>query len=307
MNYILVFDSTGDEIPFVPLNHEVLEFYVYQLERQQLNKFFSTNQGLGKIILSKINALKLTVEQINEWLYDLADIKFDLHDTESYLDQNVLNKLHADWARSQLLAYDIQKKRKQFNFSGIAEQIHDMFPDDIQTPPLSVVLEKIGHSKIYYSLNDPHIHGVERLFNYIGFQVSDTWTNIANNPFPKTILTNDMANLRISFNHLGRTLYNKFENFDMNLDYDDENSYNELLGFVSLSLVPAQTVPMSKEYTNWCKQHNREPIGEFLNIGNIPDLYENLTKYRKIVFKNLLDNNSFSIHKDTRKNHGKTI
>jgi hypothetical protein len=297
MNYILVFDNTGDEIPFESVNQEVLEFYIEQLNKQNLNKFSPKNQLLGKIILSQVNTLKLTVEKVNQWLYDLADIKFDLHDSESYLDQNILNKLHADWAIAQTLPYDIQKKRKQFNFSGIAEQIHDMFPDDIQTPPLGVVLEKIDYSKIYYSLNSLHIHRLEETFNDIGFQVSNIWTNVADNPFSKTILTNDIANLRISFNHLGRTLYNKFENFDMNLEYNDENSYNELLGFVSLNLQPAQTIPMSKEYTNWCKRHNREPVGEFLNIGNIPNLYENLTKYRKIIFKNLLDNNTFSIHK----------
>lgn len=296
MNYILVFDNTGDVIPFESVNQEVLEFYIEQLNHQGLNKFSTQTHLLGKVILSRINALKLTVEKINEWVYDLADIKFDSYDHQGYLDQNVLNKIHADWVRTQSMHYDIQKKRKQFEFSGVAEQIHDMFPDDIPTPPLSVVIEKIGEWKSYSSLN-LHVHEVERSFNNIGFQVSNTWTSIANNPFSKNILTNDIANLRISFKHLGRTLYNKFENFDMNLDCDDENSYDQLLGFVTLNLQPAQTIPMSREYARWCKVHNREPIGEFLNIGNIPNLYENLTKYRTIIFKNLLDNNKFSIHK----------
>jgi hypothetical protein len=104
-------------------------------------------------------------------------------------------------------------------------------------------------------------------------------------------------NLKLSFNHLGRTLYDKFINFDVNLEHNDENSFNELLGFVTISLTPTQTIPLSLEYVNWCKQHNRTPIGNYLNIGNIPNISENLTKYRIIIFRNLLKNNKFSINK----------
>jgi hypothetical protein len=34
----------------------------------------------------------------------------------------------------------------------------------------------------------------------------------------------------------------------------------------------------------------------YLNIGNIVDLVDKLTIYRQIIFKNLLNKNSFSIH-----------
>jgi hypothetical protein len=297
MSYVLVFENTGDEIPFDPVNQEVLDYYIEQLNQQNLNKFSSENSHLGQIILSRINSLRTCIQLVNEWLYTLADTKFKVLDIEAYLDQNILNEIHADWVKSQSMVYNIQEKRKQFNFSGVVEQIHDMFPDDIQTPSLGVVLKKLGKAEIYNSLNTPHIHGIEASFNAIRYRVSNTWTIVADNPFLKSILTNDQANLSLSFNHLGRTLYNKFINFDNDLSYNDENSYDELLGFVTLNLQPSQTIPLSKEYVNWCKRNGREPIGDFLNIGNIPNLYENLTKYRKIVFNNLLSNNKFSIHK----------
>jgi hypothetical protein len=91
-------------------------------------------------------------------------------------------------------------------------------------------------------------------------------------------------------------LYNKYQTFDTDLQYNDENSYNELLGFVSLHLVPPQTIPLSKEYTDWCVTHNKKPSGDYLNIGNIPDLKKHLTDYRLVVFRNLLQPNSFSIN-----------
>jgi len=297
MSYGLVFDNTGDVIPFDPVNQDLLDFYIDQLNQQTLNKFSSTNPYLGQTIHNQLESFKSCIQQINEWIYDLADIKFEVHDVENYLDQSVLNQVHAEWAKSHSIVYDIQKKRKQFNFSGLAESIHDMFPDDIQTPLLGVVLAKIGKLNSYNQLNVPHVHNLEESFKKIRYQTGTGWTVIADNIFPRTWATNDIANLSLSFNHLGRTLYNKFVYFDQRLEYDDENSYDELLGFVTLSLQPSQTINYSAEYLSWCNTHNKEPIGDFLNIGNIPNLYENLTKYRKIVFKNLLANNRFAIHK----------
>lgn len=297
MSFILAFDQTGDVIPFNPVNQEVLEFYIDQLNQQSLNGFWPEDRTYGQQISTQIHNLHSCINELNRWLADLVDVTFKTGNTKDYLTQDFLNSLHVSWAHSRGLIYNIQEKRKQFNFSGFAEQLHNMFPDDIQTPTLDVVLSKLGIRDLYNSLNFPHIHGLEAMFNSIKYSVSDTWTKISTNPFPKTILTNDQANLKLSFNHLGRTLYNKFDNFDMDLLCDDENSYNELLGYVTLSLRPSQTIPLSTEYVNWCKQHNREPIGDFLNIGNIPDLYKNLTNYRIIIFRNLLSNNKFVIHK----------
>ena len=123
------------------------------------------------------------------------------------------------------------------------------------------MLDRIGKAKIYRSLIVPHIHALETSFNIINYQdlnqISDIWTIIADNPFPKNILTNNTANLSLTFNHPGRTLYNKYTNFDVNLKYNDENSYNQLLGFVTLSLAPPQTIPLSVEYINWCNSQEK--------------------------------------------------
>jgi hypothetical protein len=297
MSFTLTFDHTGDTIPFEPVNQEVLEFYIDQLNQQSLNGFFPVDQQYGAKILQRINELNSCILKLNNYLCTFVDIKFNTYSTEDYLNQDVLNELHSSWANSQLMLYDIQKQREHFNFSGVVEQLHAMFPDNIPTPALGTVLSKLNLLDTYNTLNVPGIHELEKMFNSVRYTVSKTWTKLSDNPFSKSVLSNDRANLKMSFDHLGRSLYEKFCYFDMDLKHNDENSYNEFLGYVTLSLTPSQTIPLSKEYVQWCQQHNRKPIGNFLNIGNIPDLYENLTKYRIIVFRNLLSNNRFSIHK----------
>lgn len=297
MSFKLVYDHTGDTIPFNPINQELLEFYIDQLNCQSLNGFLPVQKNYGTKILDTIQEFHSCICDVNDWLYKLIGFKFHVYDTEEYLNQQVLNELHAQWAQTQFLIYDIQQKRKEFNYSGVAEQIHNSFPDNIQTPTLIEVLHKLNLSDQYYLLNAPYIHIIECMFDNIKYTVGDSWTKIADNPFSTSLLTNNLANIKISFQHLGRTLYNKFVNYDMKLEHNDENSFNELLGFVTISLQPAQTISLSPEYINWCKTHNKIPSGNFLNIGNIPNLYENLTNYRIIVFRNLLKNNKFSIHK----------
>ena len=136
-------------------------------------------------------------------------------------------------------------------------------------------------------------YDLENIFSNVEFSVGE-WIEFFN-PFPKRYLTNNICNLRFSGHHLGRFLENKFDTFDHALEFDDENSFNNFSGFVRIRLAVPQTIPFSTEYIAWCKKVNREPIGKYFNIGNIPDLMENLTKYRQIIFRNSLQNNIFSI------------
>ena len=115
MKFSLVFDKSGDSLPFESVNCEVLNFYIEQLNQQGLNKFSAKNQNLGKIILDKIEQFRACIVEVNEWLYDLANIKIGVHEIEDYLNQDILNQIHADWVKSQSLIYNIQEKRKKFN------------------------------------------------------------------------------------------------------------------------------------------------------------------------------------------------
>jgi hypothetical protein len=169
-----------------------------------------------------------------------------------------------------------------------------MFSDDIPSPPVGVVIQKLGMKNFYDNIN-LDLHELESAVAKNKFCTADqSWIEFEN-IFGTDILTNNINHFSLSFNHLGRTLYNKFLQFDHDLVFDDENSFDQLLGFVEITLQPAQTIPLSVEYVDWCCAHNKTPSGDKLNIGNIPDLPKRLTDYRKIIFQNTLQNNTFSI------------
>jgi hypothetical protein len=295
MKFQIAFENSGDTIDFVSVNAEVLDYYVDQLNRCNQNSFSIRTKTYPDIVSQRIKQLHQTLNGVNTWIEELTGWCYNVFELEQYLDQHNLNKLHADWVRSQGQIYDIDAKRKQSNFSGTAELIHDMFPDSERMVVLGNLLSKLNRTQQYDDINH-NIHALEQSFDQIRFVVADgSWQQFPN-VVDKSILTNNIANFSLTFYHLGRTLYNKFIHFDLDLDHDDENSYNELLGFVTVSLVPSQTIPLSKEYQAWCQSHGRVPIGDNLNLGNIPDLPNRLTHYRQLIYKNLKSNNNFSIH-----------
>jgi hypothetical protein len=214
MKFSLVFESSGDVIPLQTISNkiaDVLCYYVDHLNKQNLNKFALV--GPSDRIDQTIQKLHSTIDECNKFIYELLDNYIPTYSTEDYLDQKVLNKLHADWVNSQSIQYNIIEKRKKYNNSVQTELIHSMFPDEIPAPPLGTIIEKLGFKNLYNSIN-LDIHTLESLFLKIKFGTADCpWVEFIN-PFGSEILTNDIGNFSLSFNHLGRTLYNKFLCFD---------------------------------------------------------------------------------------------
>lgn len=294
MNFSIVFENTNDAIVFKATRPDVVEYFVNVLDRMGINKFSSTTTGVATAIESRIKKLETTINSINTWLGPLINKQFEINAGDG-IDQHTLNRLHSDWVRSQSIIYDIEQARQQSGYQGVAEQIHNMYPDDVRFVRLGDLLDKLGKKQEYSSLNFPGIHLTESSFSHLKFSADVDWIEIEN-PFPSSYVTNDICNLGLPFNHLGRTLYNKFINFDSNLEFDDENTFNELLKFVEINLAPPQAMPYSQEYVEWCKIHGRDPSGDVgISLGNIPDLMQNLTKYRKIIMNNLLCSNTFTI------------
>jgi len=294
MRFQIAFDQTGDTIPFVSSNDQILEFYVDYLTVQNLNSFELSSPQTAVAISEKIRALDSSIKQNNTWTEILLDQIIEPMSDQDYLDQDILNRYHADWVNSQGIEYDIDAKRQQYGYQGLVEQIHDLFPDDIRHPKISTVLQKLGYSNAYDKIN-VDIHSLENAFNILRYRVKNhPWVEFKN-PFLHQGLSHDTANLRLAFSHLGRPLYGKFLNQDNALQYQDENTYNELLGIVELSLWRPESKDMSPEYIKWCKSQQRVPLGQNLNFGNIPDLDKHLTDYRIVIYRNGLKNNSFSI------------
>ena len=91
MNFSLVFDSTGDSIPFQTVNNvsaDVLCYYVDYLNTYSLNKFDNIN-STGKSIDSAISKLHSAIEECNEFIYELLDRYIETYNFEENLDQRV--------------------------------------------------------------------------------------------------------------------------------------------------------------------------------------------------------------------------
>jgi hypothetical protein len=271
----LVFENSNDTLSFESdINSDILTYYVDNLNKQGQNKFKSNKTFMNQNLTPLIN-------EINEYFEYYTDYKFDVYKDHDYFNHHMLNKLHADWANAQFnIKVDVRSK-------GLL----DHYPDDNLFPDWNNVLYKIGKVEQYNSLNT-RVHQLERQFDNIRYSTDNKYLRM-DNPFSKDRCTNDICNFKLAFNHLGRTLYNKFNTLDDALQANDENTFNELLGDVDISLCRPQTIPLSKEYVEWCKKLNKIPSGEFLNIGNLIDYKNKLTDHKQIVYNN--KSNSFTI------------
>jgi hypothetical protein len=292
MNFSIVFDNTGDSIPFVSVNTEILEYYVNFLNSNGGNHF-ECFDNITVDVHRTIADLKNISLELNQWVPEIIGQEIPIYSNDEYLNQVNLNQLHADWVQSQHRKYDIDANRKLHGVGSLAEQIHNKFPDDIRFPCVDEVIDTIGQTNQYRQIN-LLVHKLEMMFGFLKFQSADKFYLSTDNIFDKQqVLTHNLANLRMMFVHSGRTRYNKFTNFDN--QFDDENTYDQLVGYVSLHLTRPETVPFSNEYVNWCQQVNKVPLGEHLNFGNIPDIESRLKDYRVVVLRNLSQYNKFSI------------
>ena len=295
MKFNLVFDNSGDTLPFTAINPDLLCYVLDQVDKSDQKTFDPENNNHGEQIFNKIKSLQKNLKTINKWFVDLSSETYpELDNLFDYVDQDLLNYLHAFWVNSQSQTYDINYKKNRP--TPLSRKIQDIFPDNIPCPKLSSVISRIGLSQEYDQINR-NIHALECAFSCIRFMIkSEDWIEW-DNPFPE-LVNNDICNLYLDFYHLGRPLHNKYEFFDFDLKYNDENSFIQIRPVICLGFQPPRKVPYSPEYVDWCKIKNRDPVGNHMPLGNIPNLYEKLKEYRIITLRNLIDNNGFTLQKD---------
>jgi len=299
MKFSLVFENTGDTIPFeVKYNHELFEFFVDKSNGQNQNRFLD-----HRLVAQKVNKgltdLHWALSNTNEILWDLVGIKFLQSDNlETYLDQGLLNRIHAEWVFSQNCKVQVHKLRfsQNLNTARLGEQLHNQFPDEISETRLAVAMQHLGRILAYEDVNLA-IHRLESIFtNNIEFNAEGKW-QVFDNPFRKTSMVSnpDRMNFSFGYTYVGRQLYNKFEYFDMNLDCEDHYNYETLEYSFNLNLQQPETVAFSPEFLAWCARHDRRPMANQVPVANMIDLEKHLTEYRKILYNNSQASNSASI------------
>lgn len=297
MNFFLVFDNSGDTLPFeVKYNHELFEFFVNHSNKNLQNSFFN-DRILYKDIDQKITQLHWAISKTNEVFYDLVNESFDQHtNLEHYLDQHFLNKTHSDWVMSHkhLINIDDLKVSGNIEKSQIGYKLRELYPDNIREINTAPILEKLGYLYPYREIN-LGVHRLEGGFSNIEFQADKKWEVFTNPLFDRIITNNDIINFSFGYTYVGRQYYNKFRFFDTNLECPDNYNY-ELLEFAfQLNLSKPETIPFSKESLTWANEHKVKLVAEQIPIANLIDLDNNLFEYRKILYRNSRDNNRAKI------------
>jgi hypothetical protein len=297
MKFLLVFDNSGDCLPFeVKYNHELFEFFV-DYTNKKLQNSFTNNLSLYKELDKKITQLHWSVSKTNEVLYDLIGKSFKQHSNlENYLNQQLLNQLHADWVFSQHHGINIDDMRFDSNTarSRIGSKLHELYPDEIRVIKTAEAMEKLGYIYPYEEVNLA-IHRLENSFTQMEFKADNKW-EVFENPFLNSMISNnDVVNFSFGYTYVGRQYYNKFKHFDSNLDCLDHYNYETLEFAFQLNLSKPETIPFSAEALNWATSQNIKLVAEQIPIANIIDLESNLVEYRKMLYRNSRDNNRAKI------------
>jgi hypothetical protein len=251
----LVWSSTGDVIKLNPSNNDVYNYFVEQLNKNNLNRYPMLNLGFVNLSQELQTNFGLVQKLFQNRLNSSAfDFEFDASNQEH------LNSLHRRWV-----------------------QVHRDFPYiekhvDLQIPG---VLDKINKL----------IHTIEHLTQAVEIDSPNTTKTIPN-PFGTDILKYGVFNLSIAPNNLGRTSYNKWINGDTTQD-TDTNNFSEFYTTLRLSTTPPIERTAPTEYQQWCQIHSIPCVGSQMPLANFDKLDENLLQYRQLFYKNSLVENNF--------------
>jgi hypothetical protein len=299
MKFSLVFENSGDTIPFTVVNNQDLfEFFVDTVNARSQNSF-SNKKKLANEVNKKLTDLHWAISKSNEVLYSLISKSFKQQNTlEDYLNQDFLNKTHADWVFSQLDTVDIDKMRFSSNHdvARIGNILHDLYPDEIRIIKTAPAMEKLGYIFPYEEVN-MGVHRLENSFikSNLEFSADAKW-EVFENPYRKSMISNnDIVNFSFGYTYVGRQYYNKFEYFDDELKCKDHYNYETLESSFQLTLQKPQTIPYSKEFVEWVNKTGAELITTQIPIANIDNLSDKLFDCRKILYRNSQADNRASI------------
>lgn len=297
MKFSLVFDNSGDTLPFeVKYNHELFEFFVDQTNKNSQN-LFSNDRELYNEVNTKITHLHWAISKTNEVLYDLIGESFEQHtDLENYLDQRYLNQLHSNWVLSHRHDINIDKLRFSSTLSQakLGNLLHELYPDEIRIIKTAPAMEKLGYIYPFREVN-MGVHRLESSFKQLEFKADSKW-EVFENPYKITMVSNnDIVNFSFGYTYVGRQYYNKFRYFDTKLECPDHYNYETLEFAFQLNLSMPETIPFSKEALQWAEEQGIKLVAEQIPIGNLIDLESKLFDYRKVLYRNSRDNNRAKI------------
>lgn len=256
----LIFTSTGDYIDIVYDNSVLAEFWINEINKDNVNSFNLKDP----VPLPKLDELTNNLIEVN-----LILAKFNIDDLTTietnWHDQYNLNVLHERWVKLQHKHRNIVELLAKLP-NNIVKKFHD----------INIQIHQIESTSMYTYENE--------LRPGIIWQVK--------NPFDTSILKSGKWNVELHYQNLGRSLYDKWKNFDNNIFDEDTNNFTHIGGRVIINLDRPYTVGLPNEYIEYCSQHNTTPIADILPLGNFLNIEENLTKIRQVIYRNINDKNN---------------
>lgn len=253
----LIWESSGDEIVFSPVFPDLLVYYVDQLQKLNCNKFRCVDSKFHLDLITRLQKNLQTVSRYSDKIpIDITDWNGDL------LDQKHLNQLHSEWVKTGL-----------------------------KFPKLPLLLRSLyGSDQDFRDINT-NLHKLESSFKYEFVNYEKDPCQIKN-IFGTKILDFSTANLMLGFDNLGRSSWEKYRNWDNNINDTDTNNFEMLSGLIKLNLQQPMKENPPQEYVEWCQLMNAPVVGKSIPLGNIVDLNNKLTDVRKILIRNNNEQNN---------------
>jgi hypothetical protein len=300
MQLLLIFENTGDQIPLsVIYNHDMIEWFIIKADREGYNSFFN-NDGLFQDFNTKLNDAHWAVSKTNEVYWLLSGETFPQNDNlVDYLDQRFTNRQHDLWVKSQYKTVDIDELRfsEDAKKAEIGCKLHEMYPDEIRVILMAEAMIKLGYIYPYEQVNKA-AHHIEGIFSQDReWSASNKWADFGfKNPFVNKMVSNqDRVNFSFGYTYVGRQYFDKWKNWDTNLEFTDHYNYERLEWSFQLNLDRPQTLAWSPEFLQWTQDKKVKPVATQIPIANISDLEKNLTHYRKIIYNNTKQNNPIKL------------
>lgn len=252
MNFNLVFTKSGDTIKLVSHNAKLVHYYIESLDSTNKNNFTIYDTTL----IDNIDYLKQCIIDIDKFL--ISKFKFDTFSEFIGLplyNQNTLNKLHMVWVKFQLHNERVIKLLYKADRT-LLKRFRD----------INNILHDIEDTK----------------FKVSNFNSFDMWST--ENIFGTHIIDFNHYNVKLKFNNLGRSTYDKWKHYDKNIYDSDTNDYTLLSGELTLSTSQPYTQSAPLNYHKYCTSNNLSIIGNTIGLGNF---VEDVNVVQDILYRNI--------------------
>lgn len=225
--------KTGDCLDIEVVNTALIDVWLPQLNSHNCFELLQAPTQIDSAVKQLIDSLG----RVNTMLERLSIAPLANPNSDWY-NQDNLNTLHRDWVK-------IQHRTKIVEFlSRLPNNLLDQFHD------INNLIHDIEHSLVIKYSN-----------------ASKTPWQIVN-PFGPDVLKFGSWQIELDYQNLGRSTYEKWLNYDEDIDNEDTNNFTHIGGTVVFNIARPIYSGAPTNYLEWCRQHGVQPYGNKLPLGN---------------------------------------